>query len=87
MIAPLELSRPAEELTDDEVLTLADSRMDATQSARMSELADKQQRTQLDAVEQHELSMLLYVYQQGSMRKADALVEAVKRGLQSVPTT
>lgn len=85
VIAPLELSRSAEELTDDEVLTLADSRMDAAQNARMSAILDKQQRMHLDAVEQHELSMLLYVYQEGSLRKAEGLVEAIKRGLRTPP--
>jgi hypothetical protein len=87
VVAPSELNRPVEELTDAEVSTLADSRMDAAQNARMSTLLNKQQETELDAVEQHELSMLLYVYQAGSLRKAQALVEAVKRGLRKPPTT
>jgi hypothetical protein len=86
VVAPLELSKPIEELTDNEVLTLADSRMDTAQNTRMSALLEKQQSDHLDAVEQHELSMLLYVYQEGSLLKAQALVEAVKRGLRTAPT-
>jgi hypothetical protein len=85
VVAPLELSKPVEELTNQEVLTLADSRMDTTQNIRMSTLLEKQQNDHLDAVEQYELSMLLYVYQEGSLLKAKALVEAVNRGLRTPP--
>jgi hypothetical protein len=74
-------SQPIETLTDEEVLSLAESRMDATLNARMSELLDKQQSGKLNESEEHELSLLIYVYQEGSLRKADALLEANRRGL------
>jgi hypothetical protein len=46
-------------------------------------LLQKQQERALSAAEQTELVMLMQVYQQGVLRKAQALHEAVRRGLRT----
>jgi hypothetical protein len=69
------------ELGDAEVLELADSQMAAAQSTRFNELLDKQQAGKLPDSERPELLALMQVYQEGLLRKAQALNEAVKRGL------
>jgi hypothetical protein len=68
-------------LSDDEILRLAQSQMDARESARFSVLQDKQQAGLLNEGERVELANLLQVYQAGLLRKALALNEAVRRGL------
>jgi hypothetical protein len=73
--------KPVYELSDAEVLVLADSQMAAVQSTRFSELLDKQQAGKLSDTERPELLALMQVYQEGLLRKAQALNEAVKRGL------
>ncbi len=72
---------PLEKLPDAEVLELADSRMNAAQNARMSELLDKQQAGEILGPEKDELSVLVYIYEQGSLLKAQAIYEAIRRGL------
>jgi hypothetical protein len=79
--ALLQLTKPTESLSNQEILLLANSRMDAAQNQRMSMLLEKQQSGDLDEVERYELSLLLHAYQEGSLRKAQALAEAVQRGL------
>ena len=74
-------SRSIELLSDDEVLEIADSMMDQVQSARMSALLQKQQAELLNESELAEVQMLMDIYWLGQLRKAEALVEAVKRGL------
>jgi predicted DNA-binding protein len=73
--------KPVSELSDAEVLELADSQMAAAESTRFSELLDKQQAGKLSDIERPELLALMQVYQEGLLRKAQALNEAVKRGL------
>lgn len=73
--------KPIAEMSDAEVLAVADSRMDATQDRRFSELLNKQQAGTLADNEQPELLALMQVYQEGLLRKAQALNEAVHRGL------
>jgi hypothetical protein len=80
-LSPLEGSEPVRKLSDAEVLELAASRMNDIQNARLSELLEKQQMGELDASEQGELVVLMYVYQQGNLRKAQALAEGVRRGI------
>jgi predicted DNA-binding protein len=69
------------ELSDAEVLELADSMMGKQQSARLSILLDKQQAGKLDSADAAELLDLMQHYQDGFLRKAQALKEAVQRGL------
>lgn len=60
---------------------LADLQMDPAQDQRLSTLLDQQQARQLRAEERVELVALMQVYQEGLLRKAQALAEAVRRGL------
>jgi hypothetical protein len=74
-------SKPVSQLTDPEVLAVADSHMEPIQDRRMSELLDRQQAGSLTNGEHAELLVLMQVYQEGLLRKAQALHEAVRRGL------
>ncbi|HVO71042.1 MAG TPA: hypothetical protein VMT24_13410 [Aggregatilineaceae bacterium] len=73
--------KPVAEMSDAEVLAVADSQMDVTQDRRFSDLLNKQQAGTLADNEQPELLALMQVYQEGLLRKAQALKEAVHRGL------
>jgi hypothetical protein len=68
-------------MTDQEVLQLADSRMPADQSTRMTELLDSQREGTIDRLERAELSSLLQFAETGQLLKAGGLAEAVRRGL------
>ena len=68
-------------LCDEQVLVLAELQMEPEQDARLSELLDRQQSGTLTEGERSELQTLMQVYQEGLLRKATALSEAVKRGL------
>src|SRR5438445_717678 len=74
-------SVPLSELPDADVLALAALSMDHAQDERLSELLDRQQAGELRAEERLEILGLLQVYQEGTLRKALGLREAVRRGL------
>ena len=73
--------RTVAELSDQEVLELADAQMEPSHDRRFSALLDKQQSGDLTEPECSELSALMQVYQQRLLHKAQALNEAVRRGL------
>jgi hypothetical protein len=68
-------------LSDEQVLVLTELQMEPEQDARLSELLDRQQSGTLTEGDRSELQILMQVYQEGLLRKATALSEAVKRGL------
>lgn len=68
-------------LEDAEVLALADLQLPPDQDHRMSVLLDRQQAALLDEAERRDLAMLIQIYQEGMRIKAQALEEAVRRGL------
>ncbi len=72
---------PITTLSDQQVLLLTDIQMEPSQDARLSELLDHQQAGTLAEHERSELQTLMQIYQEGLLRKATALSEAVKRGL------
>jgi hypothetical protein len=76
-----ELTQPITELADAEVLALIALQMMPAQDRRLSLLLERQQAGQLSDSEGHELLALMQVYQEGLLRKAQALHEAVRRGL------
>jgi hypothetical protein len=78
---PTASERTVAAMTDEEVLDLADLRMAPAQDQRLSELLYKQQAGQLADSEPSELAALMRQYEEGLLRKAQALQEAVKRGL------
>ena len=73
--------KPVSELSDKEVLKLTKLQMPPAQDRRLSRLLDRQQAGKLKAEERVELLTLMQVYQDGLLRKAQALAEAVRRGL------
>ena len=87
VLPPLDISAelgPAiTSLSDEEVLQLTDIQMRPKQDRRLSALLQKQQAQALSAPEQAELVALMQVYQEGVLRKAQALHEAVRRGLRA----
>lgn len=73
--------RSLSEASDREVLALSELAMEPAQDQRLSVLLDRQQAGELRADERVELMALMQVYQEGLLRKAQALREAVRRGL------
>jgi hypothetical protein len=84
-LTPLDLStgaiREVASLTNEEVQELAELQMPPAQDRRLSALLQKQQGQDLSVHERAELFTLMQVYQEGLVRKAQALREAVRRGL------
>jgi hypothetical protein len=75
------LSKPINALSDREILALTEIQMDTVQDRYLSVLLDKQQADELTSGEQVELWALMEYYQEGLLKKASALREAVRRGL------
>lgn len=72
---------PVSELSDTAVLELANSTMEPSDGLRLSELLDRQQAELMTEPEHVEMASLMQVYQEGLLLKAEALAEAVRRGL------
>lgn len=72
---------PVEKLSDSELLTAVELRMPATQGERLGKLLDRQQSGKLTEAERSELAALMQIYHECLVRKAQALSEAVRRGL------
>jgi hypothetical protein len=70
-----------EALSDDELLTVCDSTLAATDQERLSELLTAIRERQLTSAEQAALDQLMSTYRAGMVRKACAIKEAVARGL------
>jgi hypothetical protein len=87
LLPPLDvLAEPLEygavsDLSDKEVLALTRSRMDPAQNRRLRYLQAKRESQALSPAENAELLSLWQIYEVGSLRKAEALAEAVRRGL------
>ncbi|WP_413172019.1 hypothetical protein [Anabaena azotica] len=72
---------PISKLSDQQVLELTELQIESEEDSRLSELLDRQQAGILTESEHSELQALMQIYQEGLLRKATALSEAVKRGL------
>ena len=68
-------------LVDGEVLALTALQLPPAQDRRLSTLLQQQQAQELSAPEHAELFALMQLYQEGLLRKAQALREAVRLGL------
>jgi hypothetical protein len=68
-------------LSDSDLLALANLQMEPEQDRRLSELLYEQQARDLTDAEVQELQALMDFYQVGLLRKAQAMREAVRRGL------
>jgi len=74
---------PIATLSDSEIIALTQLQMEPNQDQRLSELLDQQQAGVLTEAERPELWALMQIYQEKLLRKAQALREAVQRGLRS----
>ena len=72
---------PVSALSDEEILALTQLQMEPDRDARLSQLLACQQAGILTETERPQLQFLMQIYQEGLLRKATALSEAVKRGL------
>lgn len=77
--APPEL--PIESLPDEEVLRLAAMKFTPEQQEKFSDLLERNRENELDAAGRRELDQMMQFYELGLVRKAEALQEAVIRGL------
>lgn len=74
-------SKPVSQLSDDEVKRLSNMHLDSALDKRLTELLDRQQRATLNEEERVELLSLKQTYEANLLLQAEALSEAVKRGL------
>jgi hypothetical protein len=72
---------PISLLSDADVLALTELQMEPEQDLQLSTLLDQQQAGLLTDIDRSELQLLMQTYQEGLLRKATALSEAVKRKL------
>jgi len=72
---------PVTELADSAVLALTQIQMKVAQGQRLTELLAKQRETTLTDTERYEMLALAQIYGQLWLRQAEALAEAVRRGL------
>ncbi len=75
------VSRPIADLTDKEILALTELQLPPAQDRRLSRLLNRQRASKLAVAERAELMALMQVYQEQLLSKAQALSEAVRRGL------
>lgn len=74
-------SKPVSELSDAEVIAQTQLRLQPIQEQRLSELLYRQQSGTIASVERDELQALIHIYETRLLRQAQALNEAVQRGL------
>ena len=72
---------PVTSLSDEDLLALTELQMATEADNQLSSLLFKQQAGELTAIESKELAKLMQIYQEGLLRKAQALAEAVNRQL------
>jgi len=77
----LPTAKPVSALSDSEVITQTQLRLQPVQEQRLSELLDRQQSGTIAYVERDELQALIHIYETRLLRQAQALNEAVRRGL------
>jgi hypothetical protein len=77
----LSTAEPISEMSDEEVLKLTKLQMKSAEDRRLSSLVDRRQKGKLTEAERVELLTLMQAYQSGLLREAQALSEAVRRGL------
>lgn len=72
---------PISKLSNEQVLVLSKLQMSPSHDRRLSKLLNRQQAGTIRKTEQSELLALMQDYQENLLRKAQALREAVRRGL------
>ncbi len=81
LIESAEGGTPLSALSDAEIVALTHLQLELRDDQRLSVLLDEQQRGELTDPQRAELWTLMQRYQIGLLRKAQALQEAVRRGL------
>jgi len=82
-LSEMSINSSIPDISDEEVLELANLKMDVFQNQRLGELQAKGKNTGLTAGERYELLILMSLYQIGQLRKSEGLAEAVKRGIKT----
>ncbi|MBD1214873.1 MAG: hypothetical protein H9534_19565 [Dolichospermum circinale Clear-D4] len=82
-LSEMSINSSIPDISDEEVLELANLKMDVVQNQRLGELQAKGKNTDLTAGERYELLILMSLYQMGQLRKSEGLAEAVKRGIKT----
>ena len=82
-LSEMSINSSIPDISDEEVLELANLKMDVVQNQRLGELQAKGKNTGLTAGERYELLILISLYQMGQLRKSEGLAEAVKRGIKT----
>ncbi|MEH2269616.1 MAG: hypothetical protein V7K68_14465 [Nostoc sp.] len=82
-ISDMSINSEIYHVSDQEVLELANLKMDAAQNERLGELQAKGKNTGLTEVERYELLVLMSIYQIGQLRKSEGLAEAVRRQIKT----
>ncbi|NJK70602.1 MAG: hypothetical protein HC941_32595 [Microcoleus sp. SU_5_3] len=77
----LPTAKPVSALSDSELIAQTQLRLQPVQEQRLSELLDRQQSGTIISVEREELQALIHIYEARLLRQAQALNEAVRRGL------
>lgn len=77
--------RPVTAWSDDEVVAAADLDMTEDDNQRLSDLLYRQQAETLTPADATELASRMEQYQEGLLRKAEGIAEAVRRGLRPPP--
>jgi predicted CopG family antitoxin len=83
--SPEECGRPIATWSDAEVVTAACAMMPDAEDHRLSDLLYRQQAGVLTDGERPELLRLMQLYQEGLVRKAEAIQEGVRRNLMERP--
>jgi hypothetical protein len=81
----LESEKNISNLSDSEVLELANLKLSKQQDKRLSQLLENQRESQITTNEKIELEGLMALYRMGNLRKAQGCLEAVRRGLIKTP--
>ena len=77
----LPTAKPVSALSDSEVISLTQLRLQPVQEQRLNELLDRQQSGTINSVEREELQALIHIYEAKLLQQAQSLNEAVRRGL------
>jgi hypothetical protein len=77
----LPTAKPVSALSDSEVIALTQLRLQPVQEQRLNELLERQQCGTITQIESEELQALIHIYEDRLLRQAQALKEAVWRGL------
>ena len=77
----LPTAKPVSALSDSEVISLTQLRLQPVQEQRLNELLDRQHSGTINSVEHEELQALIHIYEAKLLQQAQSLNEAVRRGL------